>query len=222
MKSMKTLFFQGLFLLGASATFILTVSRPSFGAQEKKLPVSPAAPSVASAEGSDAQMMLKELISAVLPRKNDTKGKVSLRTFSVKGCSKVEAKELLQFIAMGEPVQKTYRFGEGCDLDGTFTMTREPFPVDFKVRNVDKVSRLKSMLHLTGEPEGLTGLFALALATDQGKLFTKEGGTDFKSTYEVLMDYRGQLAENRGGKVQITEHNGKKVNITEKLHIPFK
>jgi hypothetical protein len=127
--------------------------------------------------------------------------------FKTKGCN-FDGKKLATLILFNKKMTHKFKFGKDCDLEGNYSpqMTK-PFPVEFKVRNLDGFNRIK----MTMQIKVLKAKeFIVEIAAIKSILLNEKSEAKFKFEYQVMLDVFSQKVNPRGGKIQLLSINGKK------------
>jgi hypothetical protein len=113
----------------------------------------------------------------------------------------------------------TYTFREGCDVQGTINPRPfQPFPIDLKLKNLERFDRIQATSTVTAELEANP---ILRLQLREGAISGKSSRALFEADYGVRVSPgEGRtVSENLGGELRISEINGKKVTINEKIRV---
>lgn len=141
--------------------------------------------------------------------------------FEASGCPKIPPQQWLKLLLPGQSVPVSFKFSKGCDVEGTVSVSRDPFPLDLKLRHVKGADRVHAILTPTISPELSEGLVRVTLHVDQGSLFQGKGPAvlDFASVYRTALGMDGKPREKRQADVRVTKYRGKPVSLAET--VPF-
>jgi hypothetical protein len=186
---------------GKSSAVFGAVNLP--GTEEKKAPISQE--KISSA--------LKHVLK-ILSRQTLNDGLV---TFRVNTCE-ANPIEWIKMAMTKQPKTFSYRFKEGCDVDGTFTAAFEKeFPINMNLKNLYDFNQTQ-MNVIQKMSKGQKGVrYHFEAVT--GTLKSPSEMVEFKARYEIEFNiFNGEpLEETQNGMLTITKVNDKAVLIEEKL-----
>ncbi len=169
-------------------------------------------------EVNEARASLRSLISPLLPGKKKISSAL-LKDFRVDKCQTKKI-DWSQALLMQKVVTLTFKFQEGCDVEGSVEPKAfRPFPADLKLKNLKLYDRLQMMntVNTTIESKPLMGI-----EMREGVLYGKSGKVKFEADYRVVLNLVNRekpIEKNLGGEIRITEIYGKKVSIKEKIFV---
>ncbi len=162
----------------------------------------------------EAKKTIQSVIGPLLVRtpKEKTSG------FRVDKCEKHRI-NLEDLLLIQKSVTMTYKFREGCDVEGTVNpKILTPFPLKMALKNAGNFQEIISHNKITANLE-LRPI--LQLNTTAGELKGKKGVVNFEVDYQVRLNpLEGKEGQkNLGGELRISQIYGEKVNIKEKILI---
>src|SRR4051794_6107565 len=82
-----------------------------------------------SQSGAEEAKVIGAIFKAMNPQKSGAgpKGASGTSRFSVSTCQ-IPVHKWAQFALMGTPIHQNFVFKEGCDVQGSLTITQKPFP----------------------------------------------------------------------------------------------
>lgn len=170
----------------------------------------------ASPEIEDAKQSIKSLIQPLISE--SAKKPQALSKFRVDKCPKTKI-NWGNVLLMRETPTLTYKFTEGCDIQGEITPKfLQPFPANLMLRNIDSYSKVETKNKITAD---LQTKPILNLEMREGFLSGKHK-VKFEVDYQLQVDpMEGQKAvtKNLGGVLRILEINGKETKISEKIMV---
>ncbi len=169
-------------------------------------------------EIKEARSSIRSLISPLLPGPKKAMSSL-LKNFRVDKCQ-TEKIDWADVLLMRKPVTLVFTFHEGCDVEGKVQpKVFQPFPSDFKLRNLKYYDRVKNQntVHATFESKPI-----MTIEMREGILYGKPGKVRFEADYKVQINPLNRekpVEKNLGGEIRITEIAGKKVSIKEKIYV---
>lgn len=175
--------------------------------------------SASNLEIEEARSSILSLISPLLPGEKKKSAPVK-SAFRVDQCAR-EKIDWGDVLLMKKSAAIEFKFQEGCDLEGSVTpRIMDPFPVEFKLRNLRLYERVKTEASVspTFETNPL-----MTIDLKNGVLSGPRGKVLFEAEYRFVMDPMNQknpVKKNLGGEVRIKEIFGKRTSVREKILIP--
>ncbi|MES2526116.1 MAG: hypothetical protein V4598_03490 [Bdellovibrionota bacterium] len=169
-------------------------------------------------EIEEARTSIRSLISPLLPGKKKMIPALA-KDFRVDKC-KTEKIEWSDVLLMRKTVTLTFKFQEGCDVEGMIQpKIFQAFPADLKLRNLKVYDRIQTQntVNSTIESKPL-----MTIEMRDGVLYGKPGRVKFEADYQVVLNPVNRekpVEKNLGGVIRITEIYGKKVSIKEKIFV---
>lgn len=168
-------------------------------------------------ELDEAKQGIQALISPLLPGVGSQKRPEALSGFRVDGCPKYKV-NWMNVLMIKEKAELSYRFQEGCDIEGTIApRVFSPFPLELKLRHLKHYDHIKSTNRITATLESEPKLH---LDLTDAELKGPKSLVKFTADYEVQIDPlspKKPVKKNLGGQLHITEINGEKTAIKEKI-----
>lgn len=170
----------------------------------------------ASPEIEDAKQTVQSLIQPLIS--GSAKKPKALSKFRVDKCPKKKI-NWGNVLLMRETATLTYKFQEGCDIQGEITPKfLQPFPANLELRNIDSYSKVETKNKITAD---LQTQPILNLEMREGVLSGKNN-VKFEVDYQLQVDpMEGQksVTKNLGGVLRILEINGKATKISTKIMV---
>jgi len=146
-----------------------------------------------------------------------TKAHAGDGTFKVGGCDPKPA-EWVKGALMKTPINKTYAFGEQCDVSGGFSASFDKeFPMSFQLRNLEDFikTNLSVKMSLNKSQNGLRYRFEVL----SGFIAAANRNANFKAEYEIDVDpFTGDAMKGtQQGKLSLTQIDGKSVQAEAPL-----
>lgn len=159
--------------------------------------------------GSEVKILstITELLQILTLKKNTTgKG-----MFKVHTCDARPA-DWLKGAIFGTPIQKSYAFGEGCDVAGSFSANfKQEFPMQFELRNLQDFTKtnLKLRMAIVKLPQGVRYRFEVF----EGSITAPTRNANFTVKYSVEIDPMTGVANKNSqfGSIILTKIDGKEV-----------
>lgn len=136
--------------------------------------------------------------------------------FSTSGCPVISPQQWIGLLLFNEPVRYDLKFGKGCDLQGSMTITQGSFPVDLQVRNLSyQVSRVQSLVEWVVVPELKQKKIEIKMNAKKARLVqtSKKELMAFDADYLLYTALNGKLQDNRGGTVSVTRYKGASIDL---------
>ena len=165
----------------------------------------------------DAKKSIQSLIQPLMAT-NSKKRPSGTEKFRIDGCEKKKI-DWVGILFMKETATLHYKFGPGCDIEGSITPKLfQPFPAKLKLRNIKSYSNIVTQNKITAN---LQTKPILKLEMTQGHLSGPKETLKFEADYSVQMNPTAQnpVEKNLGGELRILEINGKKSLIKEKIFV---
>ena len=165
----------------------------------------------------DAKKSIKSLIQP-LTASNSKKRPLGTEKFRIDGCEKKKI-DWMGILFMKETASLHYKFGPGCDIEGTITPKLfQTFPAKLKLRNIKSYENLVTQNRITAN---LQTKPILNLEMTQGLLTGPKESLKFEADYSVQMNPAAEnpVEKNLGGELRVLEINGKKSSIKEKIFV---
>ncbi|WP_408096074.1 hypothetical protein ACJVC5_13610 [Peredibacter sp. HCB2-198] len=169
----------------------------------------------ATTEVEDAKRSIQELIRPLIAGASKTRPK-GTEKFRVDGCDKTKI-NWMNVLMMKEKASVTYKFKEGCDIQGTIhPKVFQSFPAVLELRNIRSYNKVESQNKITAMLETKP---ILNLEMREGFLSGKTSKVKFEADYRVQLNpvNKNPVEKNLGGELRITEINGKKASIKQKI-----
>jgi hypothetical protein len=168
-----------------------------------------------AAIGSETKILdtIGELLQILTLKKSN----IGKGMFKVKGCDSRPA-DWLKGAMFNSPVQKSYMFGEACDVKGSFTANfMQEFPMSLDLRNLQDFTKTNMTLKMSinKSPQGIRYLFDVL----DGFISAPTRNANFRVQYEVdINPMTGEANKSsQKGKVFLTKVNGKEVKAEAAL-----
>jgi hypothetical protein len=148
-----------------------------------------------------------------------------LSHIAVWGCPKVPAHQWAQVLLLNRPVVHAVKFGKGCDIQGTATISRQPFTVDCEVRHVPNVSRIKAVVSGDAAPRFKDAQVDVTVHATDGQVIGTLGDAPgkelaaFTAVYKTTIGIDGKPRGTSTGEYHITRIKGEKADIYEKMSL---
>ena len=169
-------------------------------------------------EIEEARTSIRSLISPLLPGKKKTVPLLA-KDFRVDKCQ-TEKIEWSDVLLMRKAVTLTFKFMEGCDVEGVIQpKIFQAFPADLKLRNLKVYDRIQTQNTVSSTIESKP---LMTIEMREGVLYGKPGRVKFEADYQVILNPVSRekpVDKNLGGVIRITEIYGKKVSIKEKIYV---
>jgi hypothetical protein len=166
---------------------------------------------------ADAKKSIQSLIQPLMAS-NSNKRPSGTEKFRIDGCDQKKI-DWMGILFMKESATLTYKFGPGCDIEGTITPKLfQSFPAKLKLRNIKSYSNLVTLNKITAN---LQAKPILNLEMTQGQLTGLKESLKFEADYSVQINptAKNPVERNLGGELRILEINGKKSMIKEKIFV---
>jgi hypothetical protein len=139
----------------------------------------------------------------------------------VYNCTKLSNQQWMEFLLLGRQITLPMHYAQGCDVEGTVLMSKQPFPVDVAVRKIPDVTRFKSTVTPDWEPHFLQKEIKITLRADSARLVKKDGSdlVDFSAVFHTTHGMDGSRKGNPTCDVHITQYKGKKVDVSQTVEL---
>jgi hypothetical protein len=168
-----------------------------------------------AAKGSETKILdtIGELLQILTLKKSN----VGKGMFKVKGCDSRPA-DWLKGAIFNSPVQKSYIFGEACDVKGSFTANfMQEFPMSLDIRNLQDFTKTNMILKMSinKSPQGIRYRFDVL----DGFISAPTRNANFRVEYEVdINPMTGEANKSsQKGNVFLNKVDGKEVKAEAPL-----
>lgn len=167
-------------------------------------------------EINEAKKSIKALIKPLMQGPSHTRPS-GTEKFDVSACEKHKI-NWSKVLLMQEEVTLTYKFKEGCDIQGSIQpKVLQSFPAKLALKNLESYHEVESQNKVTASFEAKP---IMNLEMRSGVITGKKGTVKFEADYQVQLNPLSKekpVEKNLGGVIRITEIYGKKENIKEKI-----
>lgn len=166
---------------------------------------------------SEALSIIRELIKISEFNKDQNLATASFKNNNCQG----KRSDWIKLFLMKRSFTHTYKFGQNCDLQGTWTPKLEEFfKANFKLKDLKEFNQVsfKLKFDVQKSPKQIIR-FDIKEGILKGKKHTFKFVADYQGDVNLNKTMRQRVLNfnNQRGEVHFTEHNGKEISVKEKF-----